>query len=104
MSIGPVDLIAEIIYRERIWPNQLVFVGNNALEFASIHTKSGYKSLMAPISKKQISNTWMYSQCSGVVDSLSEYGFAISTVQLGHIKMLTGSVDPIQLVVDPIYG
>lgn len=105
VSVGPPDLVGEVVNGQGVGPSQLVVVnrGNDSAEssIVSVHAKSANVSLEMPGSEENVSNSRMNRNGSGVLNARHQ-GLSVAAVQLRYAHVLGVPVHPIQFRIDPI--
>ena len=107
MSISPPDFVSEEINGESIRPGQVVSSSSRddptKGAVVAIHTNTSNVSLQVPRGEVDITNSRMNCNGSGIFN-LGHDGFAMAAIKFSHVHVLSVTINPIQLVIDPING
>jgi len=106
MSIRPPDLFGEIVDCDSVGPGQLVSIDSRhdrAIKVGPVHADPTNVGLEMPGGKEDVANARMDHQSSRIVNTSLD-SFPVPSVQFTNTEMLKMSVQPVELLVDPVYG
>lgn len=104
MSVGPIELVTKVIDRQRIRPHQLRLVRDDARKVAAVHAHPPNEGVMAPVGEEDQTQARVQHNGSRVGDATGQQCLAMGSIQLGHLDVFRGPIQPVQLVRHPVDG
>ena len=106
MSVRPPDLVGKVVHCDGVGPGQLVTIHcghNGAIEVGAVHTNPADVGLEMPGGEEDVANARMDHQSTGIINASLDC-LPVPSIQLTDTQMLEVSVQPVELLVDPVHG